>query len=132
MEMLNNKPHAVKIVGWGSIVLGLLVGLSGVGNVVAQYINYGGISEYGAILQVLMGGLMVGSSVYLMKGRRMARQALEGALWLALLGSLGWVAAQDAGFQSTLAVTMLQLWIPLGLLIYGVRMNAVRAFVDGA
>jgi hypothetical protein len=131
MGMQQTKPRAVKVVGWCSIVLGLFAALSGAGSTAAQYINYGAISEYGAILQILVGGLMVSSSIYLIKGRRIARGLLEVTLWLALLGSLGWVAAQESDFRNTLAIAMLQLWIPLGLLIYGVRKNTVRSFVNG-
>ena len=97
----------------------------------AQHMNYGEIGEYGVIPQILVGGLMVSSSICLIKGRRISRDVLEGALWLALLGSLGWVTAQEPDFRNILALAMLQLWIPLGLLIYGVRKNTVRSFVNG-
>ena len=113
------------------MILGLVAVISGAGNIIAQHMNYGEISEYGVILQILVGGLMASSSICLIKGRRMARDVLEGALWLALLGSLGWVTAQEHDFRNILALAMLQLWIPLGLLIYGVRKKTVRLFVNG-
>ena len=131
MRMRDSKPRAVKVVGWCSIIVGLFSVLAGGGNVAAQYLNYGGIDEHSVLLQILAGGLMVVSSFYLMKGKRVAREVLEGTLWLALLGSVAWVAAQEAGFRNMLAIAMLQLWIPLGLLIYGVRKSTVRAYVNG-
>ena len=125
------KPHAVYLVGWCSILLGLLLSLTGAGNVVAQYLNYGGMSEYIVILQIVVGVVVLASSIYFMKGSRNARVILEGTLWLMLFGSIGWVAAQEAGFRNSLAIAMLQIWVPLGLLIYGTRRSTVRAYANG-
>ncbi len=112
-------------------MLGLFLSLAGVGNVVAQYLNYGGISEYIVMLQILIGVVILISSIFFIKGNRKARGILEGALWLMFFGSVGWVVTQEAGFRNSLAIAMLQIWVPLGLLIYGTRSGTIRAYANG-
>ena len=125
------RPRSVYLIGWCAILLGLFLSLAGSGNIVAQYVNYGGISEYSVIFQIVLGVVVLVSSIYFMKGNRKSRIILESALWLILFGSLAWVAAQETEFRNSLAIAMLQIWIPLGLLIYGIRSNTIRAYASG-
>lgn len=131
MSSTNNKPLTVKIVGWFSLLLGVLLSLSGGGNMVAQSLNYGGVYEYDAILQTLAGIIMLVSSVYFMKGNRKARQALEASLWFGLLVSVSTVTTIEPNNRATFAIAMLQIWIPMALLIYGVRNRVTRSYVNG-
>jgi len=130
MTVTNAKPTALKIVAWISLLISILVILSGVGNLVAQQLNYGGIYEYGAAFQVSLGIVMFGSSVYLLKGNKKARDILEICLWLLIASTLVVLKEFDLEFLRFAVIAGLQFWIPLGLLIYGIRKKSIRNYVN--
>ena len=129
---MNNKkkPMLVNFVSWGSLILGVLLLIAAFLNLLAQLVNYNDIIDYLPIPQLLLSVIIIVSSIYLLRQLQFARILLESCLWAYLLFTVIFIVSWNKEILKYEILAMLQLWIPIALLIWGLRTKKVLMYVN--